>query len=229
MPFAVAGAAISVAAPLISGAMAGSGTSDAAAAANAAQQQQLAYAKSIQTPFVNAGTSAVNQQQNLLGLNGADAASNAMSTFQASPSYQYQLSQGLSAVDNAAAAGGEFRSGNTQRAEETLGNNLAGQDFGNYYSRLQNLVTTGTGAANTLTNAAYQTGSGVASTDTSAAAEQANIDSNTGKAIGTGLNSLNSNLSYQDKTNTGLFAPNALFGASTPTAATSTLASGGFY
>lgn len=208
MPFAAAGAVAAVAAPLISSAVSGGGTSAAAGAANAAQKEQLDYAKSIQAPYLNAGTGALAQQNALLGLSGQDAATNAMSTFQQSPGYGFAVQQGLSAVDNAAAVRGEIRGGNVLRQEQTLGNNLANQEFTNYFGRLQNLVTAGTGAANTLTNAAFQTGSGIASTDTSAAAQQANINANTAKAVGTGLQSGLNNYAYLNGGST-----NALFGA----------------
>ena len=210
MPFAAVGAVASIAAPLITSAVSGGpSTSSAAANANATQAQALDYAKGIQQPYLDAGTGALKQQNALLGLSGPDAMTDAMSTFQASPGYQYQMAQGLSAVDNGAAARGMLRSGNVLRAEQALGSNLANQDFNNYYSRLQGLVGTGTGAANALTSAALGTASGQAQTDTSAAAQQANIDAQTGKAIGTGVQNGLNNLSYQQSTGTGLWAGGA--------------------
>lgn len=144
------GAGVSAAgtiASTVGGLAAGGG---AAASANALSQQTIADAKQNYNhdqanaqPFINAGQGAATQTSNLLGLNGSDAANQAMSTFQASPGYQYQLSQGLQAVDHGAAAGGLLRSGATLKAEQTLGDNLANQDFGNYMGRLNTLSGVG--------------------------------------------------------------------------------------
>ena len=163
-------------------------TSAAAAQANATQQAQLDYAKQIQQPFLDAGTGALKQTQNLLGLNGPDAATQAMSAFQASPGFGYQVQQGLSAVDNGAAARGMLRSGNTLRAEQTLGNNLASQDFTSYYNRLANLVGTGATAANALSGVALNTGAGMAQTDTSGANALSGIYGNEAGGLSSTLN-----------------------------------------
>ena len=163
-------------------------TSAAAAQANATQQQQLDYAKQIQQPFLDAGSGALKQQNALLGLSGPDAMADAMSTFQASPGFGYQVQQGLSAVDNGAAARGMLRSGNTLRAEQTLGNNLANQDFTNYFGRLSNLVGTGATAANALSGVALNTGAGMAGTDTSGANALSNIYGNQASGLSSTLN-----------------------------------------
>lgn len=137
-------------------------------------------ANAVLAPYANNGTSANNQTASLLGLNGQDAANTAMSTFQASPGYGYQVSEGLKAVDSGAAAKGVLRSGGVLKAEQTLGNNLANQDFGNYINRL-----------NSLSSFGLQAATGQASTDTSAAGNQASIYGNVGsgidKAIGGGI------------------------------------------
>ncbi len=121
-------------------------------------------ANAILDPYNTSGTSADKQLADLQGLNGPEAATAAMAKFQESPGYAYQVSQGLRAVDAGAAGKGMLRSGQTLKEEQTLGNNLADQDFGGYITRLNNLITPGLTA-----------GGGIASTDTSAAGAQSKI------------------------------------------------------
>jgi hypothetical protein len=168
---AVAGGVASAAAGAVISGIAGSGQSSAI---SAGQQQ----ANAVLAPYSNTGVQSDTQTANLLGLNGQPAADAAMSTFQSSPGYQYQLSQGLKAVDAGAAATGMLRSGSTMQAEQTLGNNLANQDFSNYISQLNGLSNYGITAAG-----------GQASTDTSAAGQQASIYGNTVNGIGTAVGS----------------------------------------
>lgn len=176
MPFAAVGGAIAggvasaAAGSLISGI-----TGGAQSGAISSGQQQ---ANTVLQPYVDTGTTANKTYADLLGLNGSGAASTAMSGFQASPGYQYQVTQGLRAVDAGAAAAGMTRSGATLKAEQTLGNNLANQDFGNYMSRLSTLAGQG------LNGAGLQ-----ASTDTSAAGQQASIYGNVGKGVSNAIGS----------------------------------------
>jgi hypothetical protein len=162
MPWAVAAAAaVSVAGSAI--------TANSQSDAISKGQQQ---ANARVQPWVTTGTGANTQQADLLGLNGQPAADTAVKSFQASPGYGYQVSEGLRAVDAGAASRGTLVSGSTLRAEQTLGSNLANQDFGNYMTRLNTLSTVGANAA-----------SGQASTDTSAAGAQAKITGAEGKGI----------------------------------------------
>ena len=168
---AVAGTALSAGVSAIKGSGQSSDISQGQEQANADLQ-----------PWVTSGTSANTLQANLLGLNGQDAADTAMKSFQASPGYQYSLDQGEKAVDAGAASKGMLRSGAVLKAEQTLGSNLADQDFGNYMTRLNGLSTLGQNSA-----------TGQAATDTSAAANQASIyggaANGIGNSVGTGLTS----------------------------------------
>jgi hypothetical protein len=138
-------------------------------------------------PYADAGMQAVGQQGDLLGLHGQDAADTAFGTFRASPGYQYQMTEGLRAVDSGAAAKGMLRSGATLKAEQTLGNNLADTDFGTYYSRLNSLATIGGNAA-----------AGQATVDTNAAGAQAGIAGQEVKGITSAASGLLGNSSVQN-------------------------------
>jgi hypothetical protein len=145
-------------------------------------------------PWVNTGGQALGQTANLLGLNGQPAADAAMSTFQQSPGYQWQLGQGLRAVDAGAAASGMLRSGAALKAEQTYGQGLANQDFTNYYNRLAGLSTTGEQAAAGGASTA-QTGASLAQ---GAGNTQASIYGNLVSGLGNQVNTLFSNPNVQN-------------------------------
>ncbi len=165
--------------------------------ANAAIQQGITTATNQLSPWATTGVPANAQEANLLGLNGQDAANAAMSTFQQSPGYQWQLQQGLRAVDAGAAAQGMARSGATLKAEETYGQGLANQNFQQYYQNLAGLSGQGLTASQGIANAATGGAANIASTDTSAAAAQSNIYGNMASSVGTAANGLFNNQGFQ--------------------------------
>ena len=179
------------------------------------QQQSIAAVQNAyneydanEQPFISTGQNALSAVGDAAGLNGATGYQNALSSFQASPSYQYDLSQGLSAVDNGAASLGTLRSGNTIRAEESLGENLANQDFQQYYTRLNGLATLGQGATTALGGAGISVGSNIASTDASAATAQAKIDGQTTNSLSSAVGAVANNKGAQNALS-GLLSPSA--------------------
>jgi hypothetical protein len=85
-----------------------------------------------------ANTQAQQAQADALGLNGAQGYANAVSNFQAGPGYQFQLGQGVDAATRAAnTAGGNALSGNTLKAAQDYGSNLANQTYQQYLTNLQ--------------------------------------------------------------------------------------------
>jgi hypothetical protein len=179
MPFAFVGAGAAVVGAGVQLAGAAKGSS----AISQGQQQ----ANAALAPFFTTGVQADTQSANLLGLNGQPSADAAMKSFQSSPGYGFQVSEGLKAVDAGAAARGTLVSGSTIKGEETLGSNLANQDFGNYMSRL-----------NSLSNFGITAAGGQASTDTSAAGAQANIAGNTATGLSNTLSSFAGNSNVQN-------------------------------
>lgn len=212
MPWGVAAAGISAAAGLGSAAMQ-SGT--AGAASKQAQrnlelvlpQMQQSYNQILgqYQPYAAGGAVSTSDMQDLLGLNGPDAANAAMAKFQTSPGYQWQLGQGLRAVDAGAAAQGMLRSGATLKAEETYGQGLANQDFGNYYNRLAGLAGQGLTAAGGIATAnqnliANETGNASAVNNAliGGANAQNSILGNTASGLSNTVNSLFSNPQFQN-------------------------------
>jgi hypothetical protein len=205
MPFLPAGVGAAVAGGVASGAvgLVGSALAGGKAGAGAAQSQQiLSQQRNDLLPYTQAGYPTLQAQQDLLGLNGPDAATAAMAKFQTSPGYQWQLGQGLRAVDAGAAAKGMLRSGATIKGEETYGQGLADQDFTNYYNRLMGISTLGENAA--AGNA--QTAGTAAGLAQGAGNTQASIYGNLGQSLSGTVTGLFNNPKVQ----------NALFGGGSP-------------
>lgn len=190
MPFAVAAAGIGAAGTIAGGLM----QSGAARAGQAQAQKQFEQQRQDLAPYRQAGLAPLQAQQDLLGLNGQDAATAAMANFQSSPGYQFQLDQGLRAVDAGAAASGMLRSGAALKAEQTFGQGLANTDFSNYYSRLAGLSSLGANAA----AGGAQTAQGAASAALGGANAQSSIYGNTASSLGTTANALLNNKDFQN-------------------------------
>jgi len=184
MPWAAAAAAVaSVAGSVITSNAQSKAVKSGQDNANRIADATKATAQPLYQPFIDQGTAGLGAYADITGVNGPDAATKAMGNFTASPGYQYQLDQGLRAVDAGAASKGLLRSGATIKAEQTLGSNLASQDFGNYVSRLNTLANFGTTGVNGFTNVLTGQANNQQSTDTSAAGQQASIAGNEGKGI----------------------------------------------
>ncbi len=174
----VASGVVGTAGSMLAGGKAGAG----AGQANQLLQQQ----RQDLAPYREAGLPSLQAQQDLLGLNGQPAADAAMANYQTSPGYQWQLGQGLRAVDAGAAATGMLRSGATLKAEQTFGQGLANTDFTNYYNRLMGLTTLGANAA----AGGAQTAGTAASLAQGAGNTQASIYGNLAGGIGSTVNGL---------------------------------------
>lgn len=142
------------------------------AASQAAQQEQAALAfeqnvfgrqENQLLPYLRGGTEAwrnlltglgTAQHPGVLtespavfgGLPGAPPAYNyqapTLSTFQASPGYQFQLKQGIQAIQDAAGGRTGVLSGNTMGALQQYGAGLANQDWWNFLNNYQNVYNT---------------------------------------------------------------------------------------
>ena len=117
-----------------------------------------------------------------------------MAQFQTSPGYQFQLDQGLRAVDAGAAANSMLRSGATMKAEQAFGSGLAATEFTNYYNRLFALSQLGETAAAGGAATAGQ----AASTALQGANAQSSIYGNTAAGLGNTVNSLLSNKDFRN-------------------------------
>jgi hypothetical protein len=202
---------------------AASAQTNAANEAIAEQQQQFQVAQQQLQPFINAGSANLPQQQafldtsnpnsplsQLLALTtpGTTTDSNGQPTstetaaLAQTPGYQFSLTQGLKATQDALAArglggpGGALAKGDTQYAE-----GLAGTTWQNVVNALQNSFTSGSGALQNLTNTgassaqalasgAIQTGQGVGSNLVGIGNAQAGAAGTTANAVGSLGNSV---------------------------------------
>jgi hypothetical protein len=92
--------------------------------------------KSIYAPVSGQANAGYAAYGDATGANGAAGNARAMSNFQTGPGYQFQLGQGLQAIDRGAASRGMLSGGGTAAAEQNYGNGLAGQSWQNYVSNL---------------------------------------------------------------------------------------------
>lgn len=162
MPWGAAIAAVgAIGGSLISSNASSSAANTQANAENAATQAQLQmYNQNVQrlSPWVNAGSGALGTLQGLMpSLTSQFTAAD----YQQSPGYQWQLGQGIQAINNSASANGGVNSGNTLKALMGYGQGLANQDYyqaQNAYQNWQNQVyNMYSGLSNTGANAAGQT------------------------------------------------------------------------
>jgi len=198
MPWAAAGA-------VASGVIGAVGSNMAAGkagqgAANAQRNLQLIVPQAQQAfgPYMQGGGLALQDQQDLLGLNGPDAAAAAMAKFQTSPGYQWSLGQGLRAVDAGAAARGMLRSGAALKAEQTFGTGLADQEFNQYYNRLYNLSGQGLTAGNNLLATEEGNASTSAQLAQGAGNTQGSIYGNMFSGLGSTVNGLFNNADFRN-------------------------------
>ncbi len=160
----VVAAAIGVGSSIMSNRAANKAAGRAADAQTAAAQmgveenrRQFDLVQSLLKPYVEGGTAAFKQQQNLLGVGGAAAQQQAIGALQNSPFFQAQLNQGTNALLQNASATGGLRGGNTQAALAQFAPQLLQQTYQNQLANLGGLASAGLGAATGTGNAAQNT------------------------------------------------------------------------
>jgi len=202
MPFAPAAVAgVSAVAGLAGSYMQSQAVGDAADKANSAQMRGLEQSRADLAPWRDAGGAAIPAVQNAAGLNGQPGYDAAMAGFHTSPGYQFQLDQGLRALDHGAAAKGILNSGDTLKAEQRYGTGLADQSFKDYYNRLFDLSKLGESAAAGSASATADAAKGVAQTDLSEGSALSSIYGNAAKGVGDAAGSYMNNSLYQSRTN----------------------------
>lgn len=126
------GAVAGLAGAYISSNAAGNAAQTQAAAAEQASQlqyQEFQQQQQNEAPWLSAGKNALSQMQN-----PAFQQSFNMSDFQQDPGYQFQLQQGMSALQNSAAARGGLMSGNTLAGISQYSQGMANTDYQQAYN-----------------------------------------------------------------------------------------------
>lgn len=148
----------------------------------AEQQRQFDSVQKLLAPYAQAGTGALAQQQNMLGLNGPGSQQQAIDALQQTPYFQSQLKLGNDNILQNAAATGGLRGGNTQRALALLSPQLLAQTFQQQFGNLGGITSIGQNAAAMTGNAGMQTGQGISSLLQQQGAAQAGGYLNAGRA-----------------------------------------------
>lgn len=131
-------------------------------------------------PWLQAGTGALNQMQQL---NSGD-----FSSFTNSPDYQFAYTQGLQGLDRTAASRGGLYGGGHGADVMKFSSGLASQNYNNYYNRLAGLAQVGQTTGGSLgefgANAATQIGNARASAYNQIGQNNAQFAAGTAGALG---------------------------------------------
>jgi hypothetical protein len=112
----------------------------------AAQQQAVAEARGYMQPYYKAGTSALDLYGGLLNVPGF-APQDPTATLRATPGYDWQMGQGVNALERGAAARGGLYSGAQMKGLTKYGQGMADQTYQNYLNRIGGMATSGQNAA----------------------------------------------------------------------------------
>jgi hypothetical protein len=120
---------------------------EAAALSLAEQQRQFDAAQALLKPYVGAGTTALGQQQALIGSSGPQAQAAAIRAIQQGSEYGTLVRQGEEALLQNASATGGLRGGNIQGALAQFRPEILNSLINQQYGRLSGLSTMGQNAA----------------------------------------------------------------------------------
>ncbi len=104
-------------------------------------------------PYANSGQQANTAYSNAMGLNGAEGYNQAMQQFRTGPGYQFQMDQGLDALNRTAAARGGLASGNNSVDLMKYAQGMADQSWQQNLGNLNNQANMGMQATNGIANA----------------------------------------------------------------------------
>ena len=124
-------------------------------------RRQFERTQELLSPYVTAGTDALNRERDLSGLNGPEAQARAIASVESSPGFETIARQGEEAILASASATGGLRGGRTQEALAQFRPNLLQNYLDREYSRLTGIRTAGQSAAAGLGAAGLETGRGI--------------------------------------------------------------------
>ena len=180
---------------VVGGIMQSNAASEAAGAQTAAaeagiaeQRRQFDMVRELLKPYVEVGTPALQQQQALIGLQGAEAQQAAIAGLEGSPLFQARVRQGEEALLQRASATGGLRGGNIQAALAQFRPQMLQQEIETQYGRLGGLTSLGQQSAAGVGTAGMQTGARVAGLYGDVGAAQAGKELAQGQAFANVLN-----------------------------------------
>jgi hypothetical protein len=138
------GATLGGAAEEATGGGASGAAEDAAQAANAASDRNLALQRQIyeegvarQQPFYQASVNALPGYLQGIGQGGELVRGFTQADYQADPGYAFRLSEGMKTLERGAASRGNLMSGATLKGIQRYGQDLASQEYSNAYNRFR--------------------------------------------------------------------------------------------
>lgn len=154
----------------------------------AEQRAQFQAMQALLQPYVTAGTGALQSQQNLIGLGGAGAQTQAIQGLAGGPEMQAMQQQGENALLQNASATGGLRGGNIQGALAQFRPQMLNQLINQQYSRLGGITSMGQSSAAGVGNAGMGMASNVGNLYGQQGAAAAGQYLGEGRAIGGALN-----------------------------------------
>lgn len=116
------------------------------------QRRQFEVTRGDYQPYLQAGTSALGQQGDLVGLNGSGVQASAIEALRASPLFQSLFRTGEEAVLQNSSATGGLRGGNTQRGLADFGSDLLAQTIERQLAQLGGISGRGQAAVGDVSN-----------------------------------------------------------------------------
>lgn len=127
--------------------------------------------------------------------------------FQKTPGYDFQMSQGMDAIQSTAAARGNLLSGSTIQGAQTFGQGLANQEYGNFLNRLTGVSASGQAAAGNQASAGANFAANAGNAMAGIGNAQAAGAIGSANAFSSGLNNVLGSVGYMQGMNSG-FQPN---------------------
>jgi hypothetical protein len=162
----------------------------AADASVAAQDRAIALQRDmfnrqveLQEPWRQAGITALNRLTPL----ATQYTPFGMQQFQQDPGYQFRMSEGMKALERGAAARGGLLSGNTLRATQRFGQDLASQEYQNAFNRFQAERTAQLQPLQSLAGVGQTTAQGIAGQAGQMGANIGNLYASQGRDVGNAL------------------------------------------
>lgn len=138
------------------------------------------------TPLSDLGSKyggATTMALNALGVNGAEGAATARGAFEAGPSYQWEVDQGIDAINRRRNAAGMLASGNADRDAIDYVQNRARTAFGDWRDRLIGFTNSELAATSGAASGVAGARTGQASLDANAGQSRAQMEANRGTML----------------------------------------------
>ena len=133
-------------------------------------------------PYKDAGTKALDRQQNLMGL-GTMSSADVMKELEGTPGYQFNLQQGLGAISAGAAARGGTFGGRALKELQTRGAGIASGTYNTTIGQLGQMASRGQQAATTMAGIGMQGTAGMANAEQFGASSVANVEMGEASAV----------------------------------------------